>query len=81
MLRKLGVLLTIIGAICTGVLIYDWWTDKPISTTLLFGVLMLLLGMALSRRPREPLEGDSAGSLTPLSKKNRKEHKSWVSRQ
>ncbi|MGB4595963.1 MAG: hypothetical protein WBI14_08665 [Anaerolineaceae bacterium] len=78
MLRKLGWVLTITGLACLAWLIYSWWVNQPINPYFFLGVLGLLLGNTLLRRPDTRPSGDPDGLVSPSMRRQQKEHKSWI---
>lgn len=78
MLRKLGWLLTLAGLACVGWIVYSWWVSRLINPYFFLGVLVLLLGTTLLRRPDKPSSSDPDGLVSPSVRRNRKEHKSWI---
>lgn len=80
MLRKLGWLFTLGGAAAAGLLIYNWVNNQPISSNLFLGVLVLLLGLVLLRRPSEQNESIKPGDSAAKPSRMEKTHHSWISK-
>jgi hypothetical protein len=78
MIRKLGWLLTLAGLACVVWIIYNWWVSRPINPYFFLGILVLLLGNTLLRRPDEPRSSDPDGLVSPSVRRARNEHKSWI---
>lgn len=78
MLRKLGWLLTLAGLACVGWILYSWWVNRPINPYFFLGVLVLLLGNTLLRRPNTSSSSDPDGLVSPSARRERNEHKSWI---
>ena len=78
MLRKLGWLLTIAGLACLSWIVYRWWINQPVNPYFFLGVLGLLLGNTLLRRPEAHVGSDPDGLVSPSMRRQNKEHKSWI---
>lgn len=78
MLRKLGRLFTLVGLACLVWIGYSWWTNRPINSYFFLGILILILGSTLLRRPRETVFGDPDGLASPSRRQEARRHKSWI---
>lgn len=78
MLRKIGWLLTLVGLACLAWIGYSWWTNRPINPYFFLGVLVLILGNTLLRRPHETISGDPDGLVSPSRRREARRHKSWI---
>ena len=78
MLRKLGWLLTLAGLACLVWIVYSWWVNQLVNPYFFLGVLVLLLGNTLLRRPDTRSSNDPDGLVSPSVRRERKEHKSWI---
>ncbi|MFZ3069847.1 MAG: hypothetical protein WA110_01820 [Anaerolineaceae bacterium] len=75
-LKKIGWFFTLVGGVCLAWVLISWLNQRPISSYLMLGVLILVLGLVLLRRP----EGSTdAEPLSPSQRESQKhQHKSWI---
>ncbi len=79
MIRKIGKLLMWFGVFSLGWLIFSLVSDKPASPIAVIGVLVLVLGYVLSRRPSTRAD-DANATILPSQRRQSKEHKSWITK-